>query len=247
MVTLYDQSTVWQQDEDQGYEFDLENGRVFFRKQTVDMIQICDNCLSDVNRAAVSSTRNQEIYHKIGDQKKADLEEMRRKESKRAQLLVKLAIERARRRAREFSLRALSSYQHGKTQEERMERMEKEREASLQEEARRKGEKYRLIHESIRTDTKWRLQDAASTQKTFHQLYDKADTQYIMPFSRANPVPKEREHPYSWKLAPFNVQGLPVDPKAAAEVIVHLVHFHFSLIYCPLSMCEPDHMQSRFL
>ena len=61
-LPLYDKAKIWTADDDQGFSFDIDHGIVFWKHQRVDMMRICDKCLSDVHRAAVSDTRYAYIF-----------------------------------------------------------------------------------------------------------------------------------------------------------------------------------------
>ena len=90
-LPLYHSPEVWQADDVQGYTFDIEKGLVFYFKQLVDMVRICDKCLVDVNRAASCDTRWEEFNHVPVDDRKTVLAELRERERSRSDLVTKLS------------------------------------------------------------------------------------------------------------------------------------------------------------
>lgn len=57
MVPLYDTAEVWTCDDEQLFKFDLERFKIFWNRELVDLVKICDKCVFDVNRAASSESR----------------------------------------------------------------------------------------------------------------------------------------------------------------------------------------------
>ena len=128
MEPTYDLSNVWQQDVDQEFTFIANKGLVFWRKEQVDTMRICDTCLGNVIRAAgnvarygiyycilrshyncaiILNYRFEPIYQHDAVETKSLYAELRSEEQDRAILFKNLNLERTRRRVRELSIRAL--------------------------------------------------------------------------------------------------------------------------------------------
>lgn len=49
---MYDKAEIWTSADGKSFTFDYDRGRVFWNKELVDLVRICDACLKDVNEAA---------------------------------------------------------------------------------------------------------------------------------------------------------------------------------------------------
>lgn len=56
-MALLNKHDIWSADNEKGYRFDVEKKRVFWNREVVDLVNICDGCLSELNRAASCCTR----------------------------------------------------------------------------------------------------------------------------------------------------------------------------------------------
>lgn len=216
IIPLINRAEVFNADDEQGFTFDIDNCVIYWMKNPVDMMRICDPCLIDVHRAACTDTRFVELNHLDAAVRKVELRHLRDREQLRAELVAKLELERTRRRARDFANRALQTYRRGVVQEEyeRQQELLTQKVTLATEEARR--QKKKLVKEAVSADKKWRKQDAAADKVQMKGLLDKVEVMYRAPYTLANPVSAKRENPYSWELASYNDKGLPADREAAA-------------------------------
>jgi hypothetical protein len=56
-LQLHDSSQVWIVDDAKGFSFEIEEGLIFFNKEVVDLVRICDVCLLDVQQAITNNGR----------------------------------------------------------------------------------------------------------------------------------------------------------------------------------------------
>ena len=150
--------------------------------------------------------------------RKTEIEIIKNREQRRAELVHHLSVERTRRRAREFSIRALQAYRHGILQETNYAKQVEQEKLLKQMEMEKERQKQLLVTSALKSDKKWRHEDKASVMKHNDLLLDYADTSHLPEYSDKNPVSAEREHPYSWRLKLFNNAGLPLETTAAGEV-----------------------------
>ena len=54
---LYDKAEIWTVDDEKGFRFDIDNGIVYWEREIVDLVRICDTCLQDLFAAASCCTR----------------------------------------------------------------------------------------------------------------------------------------------------------------------------------------------
>jgi hypothetical protein len=82
-----------------------------------------------------------------------------------------------------------------------------------------------LISTAMSVDSKWKAEDHRADKIAFKRHVDYIDLKTHVGFSKENPVPKTREHQYSWQLAHVdpNNDGLPVTEDAASRVRTILV------------------------
>lgn len=57
MESTYDRAEVWTNDVSQEFTFIMDRGLVFWRKEQIDTMRICDKCLNNVIRAAGNVAR----------------------------------------------------------------------------------------------------------------------------------------------------------------------------------------------
>jgi len=217
MHQMVNKAEIWQEQDEQGFTFDIDAGVVFWHKHQVDMMAICDTCLTSVHQAACSDTRFIEFYHIPATSRLDHIQSIKDRELARAKLVGRLSVERTRRRAREFAIKVLTIQRHGMQQEKQKE-LEYQQ---LQVEERKERERNRALVELMKAaeikDKKWKLNQIRENSILLHQIVGKAGTIGHYKYDRAHPVSREREHVYSWKLAPFDEDGLPVDSSASAE------------------------------
>lgn len=57
LVSQYDKATVWAADDERQYSFDTMLGQIFWQKMPVNLVEICDNCLTEVHKAITNKNR----------------------------------------------------------------------------------------------------------------------------------------------------------------------------------------------
>lgn len=218
-LALYDKATTWTADDEKGFTFNTETADIFWFKQPVDLIQICDKCLLDVNQAITNNGRFDPIHHIDAPVRKGLVKELRSHESGMAEVIYRISHERNNRRGREFALRALEHQRFG-LKREQAERDRLAGEAERQRLAQLKQEEHdRLVSAAVSVDQKWISfdQEAEAKRLEMRQVYTetKQRFEYELPGAKA---PKDRLHPRTWQLAPISASGRPLLPEGAAQV-----------------------------
>jgi uncharacterized protein YwgA len=192
-------------------------GQIFWNKNLVDMMRICDKCLSDALRAASTDCTDVSIHHLVTDERKPMLAELRRREQLIGQLFFNMAKERVRRRVKEFAVKSLETQRSG----ERLEREKEERRVLTMMKEAKRVEDEKIYHstmkKSMAVDAKWVNETLVAENKVLGKKVHLAAMNYHMGFSRENPAPLTREHPHSWKHAHFAPDGTPLSPEGALQ------------------------------
>lgn len=222
-MPLYVKTQEWAADDEKGFTFNSDTAEIFWYKQPVDLIQICDKCLLDVNQAITNNGRFEEIYHIDPIRRKTLLRNLRDHEASLAEVVWKISHERNYRRGREWALRVLEHQRFGlKKEEEERKRLaaEAERQRLL---LLKQQEHQALVDRAVSVDQKWLDSDREAEYKRMdmRQLYTetKQRFEYALPHDRAS---KERVHPRAWELAPISASGKPLLPEGAAQVSVFI-------------------------
>lgn len=218
-MPLYAKAQEWSADDEKGFTFNVDTAEIFWYKQPVDLIQICDKCLLDVNQAITNNGRFEEIFHIDAIQRKSLIRDMRNHEASLAEVIYKISHERNYRRGREWVLRVLEHQRFGlKREEDERKRLAAEEEKKRQ--ALLKAQQHQaLVNEAVSVDQKWLTFDREAEFKRLdtRQLYTetKQRFEYELPHDRA---PKDRVHGRAWELAPISASGRPLLPEGAAQV-----------------------------
>ena len=216
-LAIYDKSESWQADDEKGFTFDAEKGQIFWEKQQVDLMKICDKCLLDVHGAASSDGRFDDLHNIPATERKAAIKALRNREQQLAKLIGKISKERVNRRTKEFAIRAISTQRLG----HRHEMEDKERKA-----LEIKNEETRLDKERKNNDMltaagavekKWRGENKVREEKDLSIRVHTSNLNYHLGYTRENPAPVTREHPSSWNYAHYLEDGTPMSPVAAKE------------------------------
>ena len=165
-------------------------------------------------------SRFDELHHMPVEERKPAMRALKVREERLGELLSKLAKERVRRRTREFSQRALDTQRKGQRLErEELERLEAERMAKIHL-ATIKASNIAFMGKAMAVDEKWMIQELTADAKEHARQVHNASLNYHVGFSAVNPAPREREHPYSWRLKPCLEDGTPLSPEAVVRVCV---------------------------
>lgn len=214
---LYDpMQDRWVADDDNGYVFDYNHGTIYWFKQVVDIVRICDDCLLDVNRAVSSECRFAAFHHLDGTIRKEKLKDMRDKEQAKAKLINMLSREREHRRGKEIAVRALKAHARGL----RLEREEAERKLASENRAHllrnAKTTHDELVKKALSVDAHWKKSEFKGDMKHLQSLHDQVNLNLHPGFSESNPVSATREHPYSWQLQHYDTTS---DPNMTGQYV----------------------------
>ena len=216
-LAIYEKTEMWSRSDEMNFTFDHAKGLIFWNKVPVDMMRICDKCLSDALRAATTDCTDVSIHHLLADERKPMLAELRRREQLVGELVVNMAKERVRRRAKEFAMQSLETQRRGL----RLEReAEEARVLAMVKEAKRvrDEEEYRTtMKASMAVDQKWVNETLVSENKVLGKKVHLAAMNYHIGFTQENPAANTREHPYSWTHAHFGPDGTPLSPEGALQ------------------------------
>ena len=209
----------WTADDDMGYVFDTKSGSVYWHKQLVDIVRICDNCLEELHRATASECRFAEFHHLEATLRKELIKDLKVKEQARAKLINVLSIEREHRRANEIAVRALDAHRHGsrleRDERERIKR-EREREETLVKQRQAHSD---LVSGALSVDTKWRKQTYVTDVKYLNVLNDMVNLNLHPGFGESNPVSTIREHPHSWQLQHYDTTSNAIVTGQGTDII----------------------------
>lgn len=220
IIPLYEKAEIWQADNDlRFFTFNYERNLVLWRKEIVDLVKICDKCLIEVHAASSEVNRHEPFHHEIGMVKKHHIEEMREEETKRSILLGQIAIERVRRRVKEWSIRALKCQREGYIKEEKERKMlakQKEQHEHKQYSIIKHNE---MIKKSLSTDKHWLQHDKKLQHIQNEYKLDLVNLNTFPAYSRENPMKPIREHPHSWRLTPYD-GDVPIEKDAVSKVSI---------------------------
>ena len=216
-LPIYDKAEIWSADDEKDFSFDSESGFIYWQHNLVDLMRICEKCLLDCHGAVTSAGRYDQLYDKLGHERKEALQNIRSKEQDLASVIGKISKERVRRRVKEWAMRSLSKQRLG----QREEREEKERALIEREKQRIKIQKEEDHHEMIMkaglVDQKWRNENSVRENKDLRIRQHTANLNYMMEYTRSNPAPITREHSYSWENANYLPDGTPISKIGAVE------------------------------
>jgi len=208
----------WVADDDLGYEFDITNGSVYWHKKLVDVVRICEKCLTDVHQALSAESRFVEVFHIESNTRKEMITDLRRREQARTKFIEILAIEREHRRAKEIAVRVLAAHKHGtRLEKDAMEKQERDAARNATFEAERRNRK-ELDAAVLSTDVRWKQNEYISNVKYLYDLNDRVNMNLHPGFSKDNPVSTQREHPHSWQLQHYDTTTDPLVNGQSANI-----------------------------
>lgn len=203
------QPSMWAASDEQGFTFDLETGKIFYFREEVDLVRICEKCLSSVNQSITNDGRFEELHHINPVERKEMFGKLRQRERSLAEIIYKVAHERKNRRARDFALRALEMQRHGV----RVEKDEEEKRQALEQRkiqlALKEKEHREMIKAAMDVDSKWRAEDRAADIKRLDVRMHLTHVETHLGFGNEhNPrAPMLRKKATSWKLHHYDEHG----------------------------------------
>jgi hypothetical protein len=159
-LPIYSKAQTWSAQDEKMFRFDVEKGKIYFRKELVDLVRICEKCLQDVHECAANDTNRYDPLHSIDAKERKEVyASLRAQERLHAELIGKISFERINRRCRDWSLRALETQRHGhRLEQDERDRIEAER---IQKEAEEKlrFENEEIVRKALSIDTKLLAED----------------------------------------------------------------------------------------
>mmetsp|Transcript_10356 Transcript_10356/g.9982 ORF Transcript_10356/g.9982 Transcript_10356/m.9982 type:complete len:541 (+) Transcript_10356:291-1913(+) len=181
---------IWAADDEKFFNFDFEHNVIFFKREKVDLVRICNNCFLDVTQAVASSGRFTDLYSKDGKERKEIMSAQKNDCMGSAILFGYIGKERARRRAREFSLGAIEKMNRGLKleEDERIinEKIKNEKQAKMV----KIEEKKTLLKACKVEDKKWLKQDKASIHKEIDRRHVVTALMNMPSFDERNQAPR---------------------------------------------------------
>lgn len=218
-LPIYDKTEMWAADDEKGFFFDAAVGEVYFlnKRNKVDLVKICDTCLSDVFGCITSDGRFDDLWIIPATERKKALEKLREREQKLAEIIVKLAKERVNRRTKDWGMRARQAQRLGQRKEREMKEQKQLEIAEAAAADRKKAEVADMMQSAADVDKKWRDENEQREAKDLSTHLHTANLNYMHFYSRSNPAPATREHPHSWESAHYLPDGTPVDEIGTIE------------------------------
>lgn len=217
-LELYDHPQIWAADDERMITFDSILGQIFWMKHPVNLVEICDDCLSHVHKAITNQGRHDPIHHIDATIRKPPIAALRKVEISLAAIVMKVAKERKYRRLREFALCAIKLQNQGLKREETARQQQMEEERRRQVLVQKQINHQTLVNQALSVDQKWIRIDREIDEKQLHMRVNYALVQKHMGFSEKRPAPRERIHSRTWELNEYDEEGLPITAASAAQV-----------------------------
>lgn len=220
MIAQYGKSEVWSADDEKGFSFEVSDlgGTVYWRKQPVDLVQVCDSCLLDVHQFITCAGRFDQVFSIVAAKRKEVISTLRAKEDALGEIIWKVAHERKYRRAREFALRSLEVQRLRLKAEHLASEIEATQERRSEEARQRQRARIDLVSSALVSEDKWLIAGAVHEQKRLDKRMNYSEVRAHMGFSAAHPAPRTRQHPLSWRLSVLDKDGIPITDEGAAMV-----------------------------
>lgn len=171
-LPIYSKAQVWSAQDEKMFRFDVEKGKIYFRKELVDLVRICEKCLQDVHECAANDTNRYDPLHSIDAKERKEVyASLRAQEQLHAELICKITFERINRRCREWSLRALETQRHGhRLEQDERDRIEAQRvQKESQEKLRLESEE--IVRKALTIDTKILAEDRRKDLIRYLNIY----------------------------------------------------------------------------